>query len=323
MDTLLRPTAPEGVRPIVRDRPDLERIELKQLEHVIEVCDAGSFSGAARRLRLSQPALSKSISRLEVQLGVRLFERTGGAARATDLGRLIAERGRSLLLSSNSLSRELEQRVGSATGRLRIAMGPTTRLRPLPQVVKGVLARFPDLKLETTLDGGRAIMRGVDQGRYDVAFGHSENAERYGELIRVKIYEDETIVVARPDHPAAGAEPLSASELLEFPMASSGITDSFRAWVGELSEREAFNAEAYVSDDVVMMQQCLPSQYTLRGARFAFERALAAGELVELPLQWKSMYHCWMLTTAENWRLPVVKAVAEMARGCAAPTLGD
>jgi DNA-binding transcriptional LysR family regulator len=293
----------------------LERIELKHLEHVLEICRAGSFSAAARRLQISQPALSKSISRLESQLGLHLFERTGGAAKPTELAELIAERGRALLISSNALSRELGQRASGASGRLRIGVGPTTRLKPLPQVVRGVLARFPDIKLEANLDNGLAIMRGVDQGRYDVAFGYSENAEPYGDLIRIKIFDDQAIVVVRPGHPAANANaPLTASELLQYPMASVGITANFGAWIGELSGVEAHNVDAYVSNDVDMLKAHFPPNYTLRGARFVFADDLASGALVQVPVQWESIYHCWMVTTPENWRLPVVKAVADIAR---------
>jgi DNA-binding transcriptional LysR family regulator len=310
----IRP-APQAPSAALSNASGLERIELKHLEHVLEICRAGSFSAAARRLRLSQPALSKSISRLESQLGLHLFERTGGAAKPTELAELIAERGHALLVSSNALSRELGQRASSVSGRLRIGVGPTTRLKPLPQVVRGVLTRFPDIKLEANLDNGLAIMRGVDQGRYDVAFGYSENAEAYGDLIRVKIFEDQAIVVVRPEHPAASANaPLSASELLQHPMASVGVTSSFGAWIGDLSAAEARNVDAYVSNDVDMLKANFPANYTLRGARFVFADDLASGKLVEVPVQWQSIYHCWMVTTPENWRLSVVKAVADIAR---------
>src|SRR5260221_461039 len=112
MDDTKRRQAPQIGRQGFTSPSGLDRIELKHLEHVLEICRAGSFSAAARRLRLSQPALSKSIARLESQLHMHLFERTGGAARPTQLAELIAERGRALLVSSNSLSRELEQRAG-------------------------------------------------------------------------------------------------------------------------------------------------------------------------------------------------------------------
>lgn len=301
--------------------PPIERIELKQLEQVVQICQAGSFSEAARQLQVTQPALSKSISRLEGQLGFQLFERSGGAARPTELGELVAERGRHLLASANALGRELQQRAGGGAGRLRIGVGPATRIRPLPQVIRGLLTQFPGLQVDARLDNGLKIMRGVDQGRYDVAFGASENAEPYGDLMRVKLFEDSLVVVARPGHPAARADhPLSPAELLKHPMASVGVTTGFSRWVGSVGETEAANATALVCDDFEIMQESLPETHTMRGTRYVFERALAAGELVEVPITWKAAYHCWMLTTQENWRLPVVKAVAELARSAAPST---
>lgn len=303
----------------IRTPGGIDRIELKHLEHVLEICRSGSFSEAARQLGLSQPALSKSVSRLEAQLGLRLFERNGGAAKATELGRLVADRGRELLETSNALRRELQQRAGGASGRLRIGVGPATRIKPLPQVIQGVLTQFPHLSVEALMDNGLRIMRGVDQGRYDLAFGDGENAGPYGDLLRVKVFEDRMVVVVRPSHPLAGASaPLSAAELLHFPMASVGLTASFGKWIAGVSEAATANATALVCNEFELMQLCLPPTYTLRGVRFVFERAIAAGELVEVPLQWTQPYNCWMLTTPENWRLPVVKAVADIARAAAA-----
>ena len=304
--------------PVVEGRTILDRIELKQLEHVVEICRAGSFSGAARRLRLSQPALSKSISRLEAQLGVLLFKRAGGAARPTEFGELIADRGRALLDSSTALSRELEQRAGHVTGRLRIGLGPTTRLRPMPQVIRGLAAQYPELKLDVRVEDAPSVMRGVDQGRYDLAFGYSDYAEPYGELIRVKIFEDPIIFVTRPGHPLTqiGA-PLTAEEISRYPMASVGLPSSLGDWLGDYANTREANLRALVCNDMELMTASLPDNYTLRGPHFLFERAFADGELVETPTEWKATYHCWMLTTPENWRLPVIKAVADIARGLA------
>lgn len=304
--------------PAVPRRPPVERIELRLLEQVVEICQAGSFSEAARRLRLSQPALSKSVSRLESQLGAPLFERSGRAAKPTELGELVAERGVQLLASSNALGRELQQRVVGAAGRLRIGVGPVTRIRPLPQVVRGLLSRFPGLQIDARIDNGLKIMQDVDQGRYDIAFGASENAEPYGNLIRIKLFEDRLVVVARPGHPASLADhPLSPTELLQSPLASAGVTVGFSRWAGLIGDLEAANATALACDDFDLMQECLPPTYVMRGPRCVFARALAAGELVEVPVDWRDIYECWMLTTADNWRLPVVKAVAELARAAA------
>ncbi len=300
-----------------------DQIELRQLDHVVKICQAGSFSEAARRLGLSQPALSKSISKLESQLGVRLFQRNGGAATATNFGLMLAERGRGVLAGADSLRRDLSIMAGHPTQRLRIGVGPATRLRPLPSVIEGLLKRHPEINLEARIDDGVRIIRGVEQGRFDVAFGASENAESFGDLMRINIFQDRMTIVSRPGHPLAGAgHPLSPGEVLKFPMASVGITPSFARWITGLGASEMANANAFVSDDMELLQNCLPAHHVMRGVAFVFERALAAGELVELPVTWVAEYHCWMLTTADNWRLPVVKSAAEFARG-AMPNRGS
>jgi len=84
-------------------------MELRHLEQILEICRAGGFSGAARRLEISQPTLSKSIARLETQLSVKLFERNGGAARPTAYGAFVAQRAEALLQGVAALSRDLEQ----------------------------------------------------------------------------------------------------------------------------------------------------------------------------------------------------------------------
>lgn len=296
-------------------------LDLRQLEAILEICRAGSLSGAARRLGVTQPSLSKSIARLEEQLGVRLFDRSGGAAQATEYGRLLAERGRRLLGSAAALRRELQQLASGSGGKLRIGVGPATRLKPLPQVVRELLARYPELQLETLHENGAEIMRGVDEGRYDLAFGYYENASPYGELMRIKLFEDRQVCVATPDHPIHQRQgELAPHELLDHPMASAGFTHEFRRWVGEMTPAERRRAYAFVSDDFGMIRQAaMEFDYVARGPRFVFEEDLARGHLLEAPTTWSAVYECWMVTTETQWQSPIVKAVAEIAKtACAA-----
>lgn len=285
----------------------------------MEVCRAGSFSGAARQLRVSQPSLSKSIARLEAQLGVQLFDRSGGTAQPTVYGRLLAERGRGLLGSAAALGREVHELASGSGARLRIGLGPATRLKPMQNLAPALLTRFPDLQLETLHENGAEVMRGVDEGRHDVVFGYYENAAPYGELMRVKIFEDRQACVVRPDHPALGGSPLAAHDLLRHPMASVGFTREFQRWTGEMSAQERRRAYAFVSDDFALIRRiAIEVGHVARGPRFAFAEDLAEDRLVELPTTWDAVYECWMLTTGTHWQSPLVKAVAEIAKAVCA-----
>src|SRR5690349_19090983 len=103
---LLVPSAADVRKRSKRARPrgPVLRMELKHLEQIVAICNAGGLSKAARILRISQPSLSKSIARLESQLGIKLFNRTDGGATPTIYGRYIADRSAGLLSTAAALA---------------------------------------------------------------------------------------------------------------------------------------------------------------------------------------------------------------------------
>lgn len=290
-------------------------MELKQLEHLVAVCSAGSFSGAAKRLGISQPTLSKSIARLEKHLGLKLFDRGGGSARPTVYGHVAAEHAAMLLAGVARMSEQLEELARGETGSLRIGVGPATRVKLLPEVVRQVGKTFPDLQLEARYDDVQTLMRSLRMGSLDLVFCYFEAPDEQSDFIRVKICHDLRIAVVRPRHPALRQAPLTPEMLLKHPLASVGAVPSFRKWLGAMSAKAARNMNAFVSDDYALVKsRALESDFVALGPRFVFEQELREGTLVELKLRVEIGYECWLLTTEANWRSPVVKKVADFAR---------
>jgi DNA-binding transcriptional LysR family regulator len=295
-------------------------MELRHLEQVLEVCRAGGFSEAARRLGVSQPTLSKSIARLEADLSLKLFDRTGGAARPTTYGAFVAERAEALLTSAQSLTRELEQMARGEEGRLRILVGPAARLKPLPRLVQLAKARFPRLHLETTQAVGRnAMMQALSDGRYDLVIGTSDLGRDHGDMIRIHLFDDRVIAAVRPEHPALAHQPLTPTRLLSHQLAMCVMSPSLKRWLGDTTREQDENLRAFLSDDYgLIKQRPQESDDIAIGPSFVFEPELRAGSLVEVGLTLKAPYHCWMLTTPERWRSPILKAMAELAKTAAA-----
>jgi DNA-binding transcriptional LysR family regulator len=290
-------------------------MEFRQLEHLVAICSAGSFSSAAKRLGVSQPTLSKSIARLERHFGLKLFDRTGGSARPTVYGQAAAEHAATLLAGAGRMREQLAELAGGETGSLRIGVGPATRIKLLPEVVRQVARRFPDLQLEARYDDVQTLMRSLRMGSLDLVFCYFEAPDEQSDFIRVKICDDLRIAVARPRHPALQQVPLTPEALLKYPIASVGAVPSFRKWLGAMSAKAARNMNAFVSDDYALVKgRPLESDFVALGPRFVFEQELRDGTLVELKLRVEIDYECWMLTTEAKWRLPVVKKVAEFAR---------
>jgi DNA-binding transcriptional LysR family regulator len=290
-------------------------MDLRHLEQIVAICRVGSFSRAAKELGIAQPTLSKSISRLETKLGIQLFERTNSNARPTVYGQFVADHASTLLQNVTTLGHELEQMAKGEAGLLKIGVGPATRLHPLPKVLQKAVQAFPRLQLVTRYAGPSLMARALRAGTFDLVFCNHQLATSQDNLIRVKVFEDRYIVVARPDHPALKVAPLSAADLSRLPLASAGLTPDFRVWLGMIADQKKQNLEAFLSDDYDLIKRmAVETLHLARGPRFVFERELKEGILVELELDCDFRYECWMLTTSASWRSPIVKAIARFAK---------
>jgi DNA-binding transcriptional LysR family regulator len=109
-------------------------MELRHLRYFITVASAGGFSGAATRLGVTQPALSRQVHDLERELGVRLFERHGRRVRLTAEGEDLERRSRDVLAAVERLGEQARALRGGEAGLLRVGASP--------QVIQNLLAPF-------------------------------------------------------------------------------------------------------------------------------------------------------------------------------------
>jgi DNA-binding transcriptional LysR family regulator len=137
---------------------------LAAMQTFVKVIDTGSFSAAARQLRVGQPAVSKMVAQLEERLGVTLLLRTSRSFSATEAGRIFFERAK--LAIANADEAELAARGASAglVGRLRVSAAVTfARLKIVPKLGR-FLAQHPKLEIELILDDRNVdlVSEGVD-----------------------------------------------------------------------------------------------------------------------------------------------------------------
>src|ERR1700734_1744204 len=125
---------------------------LAAMEAFVRVVDAGSFSGAARQLRLGQPSVSKIVAQLEDRLGVRLFLRSRQGLAPTEAGRSFYERAKRSMEEAEEAESAARGAAAPLSGRLRIS-GPVTfaRLHVVPHLAR-FLAKHPALEIDVILD---------------------------------------------------------------------------------------------------------------------------------------------------------------------------
>jgi len=125
---------------------------LAAMETFISVVEAGSFSGAARRLDLGQPTISKSIAQLEEHLNARLLLRSTRGLTPTDAGQRFYEHAKRVVDEAYEAEQAVRDSSESLSGRLRVSAAVTfARLHILPKL-KTFLDEHPQLEIDVTLD---------------------------------------------------------------------------------------------------------------------------------------------------------------------------
>jgi DNA-binding transcriptional LysR family regulator len=182
--------------------------QLQGLLALIEIDAAGSFAGAARRLGVTPAAVSKSLARLEEQLGIRLVQRSTRSARITDEGtRFIAKARDALRLLDDAVS-EVSQAAGEPTGVVRLSMGVAFgRMWVLP-AIPAIAERFPLLTLEVELDNAAVdlVAEGIDIA---IRGGSVPDAG----FVARRVCKLPLVLVASPDYLAHAGVPQSHAEL--------------------------------------------------------------------------------------------------------------
>ena len=186
-------------------------MNLHHLRIFARVAEQGGFSRAAAALRISQPAVSKSVAELERQLGTTLIDRTGRTTTLTDAGAMLFTRARELFAVEQSAEDELRTLKGLEGGVLRIAASTTIVNYLLP----ACLARFRDAHPRVTLRVASANTRDVARAmlgrRADIAL--VEGPVEHERLETLPWREDELVVIAHPGHTLAHRRRLRLADL--------------------------------------------------------------------------------------------------------------
>lgn len=161
---------------------------LLQLGYVIELSYYQSFSHTAKKLGISQPALSLQVSRLEEELGMQLFRRTSGKVEATGEGELFIEKARELIQLSENLKNLPFDLEAKPEGELRIGVIPTLAPYWFSMFMTAFSKQYPFIRLTVTELKTEEIITALKTGSLDAGF-ISTPVEAAGVLFKPLFYE--------------------------------------------------------------------------------------------------------------------------------------
>lgn len=190
-------------------------LRLDQLQTFLDVIELGTFTAAADRIGISQPAVSLQVGQLEKKLGVRLVERVGKTVRPTEAGLSLIDHARRIGGDVEAALADMAGFGADQAGHVRLGTGATACIHLLPPVFRQLKEGFPSLQITVKTGNTRDILREVEENTLDIAL---VTLPVTGRMFSVTpVLEDEFVFVASADMIVPETE-ISPDELAHVPL---------------------------------------------------------------------------------------------------------
>jgi DNA-binding transcriptional LysR family regulator len=257
---------------------------LSAMETFVRVVDTGSFSAAARQLRIGQPAVSKAMAALEERLGTRLLLRSSRGLAATEAGQNFYERAKRAIEEADEAEVVARGEGAGLVGRLRFSAGVTfARLHLLPKL-PSFLSRHPALSVEAVLDDRN--IDPVEEG-IDVALRMGDLTD--STLVARRIAGCRRIVVGTPAYFAEAGQPLSPADLSSHRAVIYGGRGGGDCWTFRKGDSElsvALNGRLRTTAAEGIREAVFADMGIAISTEWAFKSELANGTVREVLTDW-------------------------------------
>ncbi|MEW1778589.1 LysR family transcriptional regulator [Streptomyces sp. NPDC086777] len=181
-------------------------VELRTLRVFVAVAEEQSFTRAAERLSVAQPAVSHQIRSLEKELGEALFERSTRSVRLTQAGRVLLPLAAQTLADADRVTAEFASRAALVTGTLVLGTVDGAEHTPLPALLGTFHRQYPGVAVQLVEGRSAALISRVEEGELDAAVVALPQQPLAEDLRSVVMLEDELVAVVPADSPLAGRE---------------------------------------------------------------------------------------------------------------------
>jgi DNA-binding transcriptional LysR family regulator len=191
-------------------------MDISALQTFLAVAETGSFSAAAERVFLTQPAISKRVAALDSELGTPLFDRIGRRVQLTEAGRALQERAHGILAEIEDARRAISRLSGAVRGTLRMAASHHIGLHRLPPALKQFHDTYPDARLDIRFLDSESGCQAVEQGELELAVV-TLPSHASAQLQLIPVWPDPIDIVVGRSHPLATESGVTALTLLNYP----------------------------------------------------------------------------------------------------------
>ena len=230
-------------------------MDLRQLEIVQAVAETGSFTGAGRKLHVSQSAISRQVLLLEEELREPLFFRSGRRIRITSAGEALLSLSRRVFNDVKETVTLIGESQQTLTGNLRVAGGMTVCLYVFPALLKEYRRLHPKVDVKLITGNSQRLVQEVRSGVADLGFITLPVNE--SDVVAVPAMDEELLLVTHPSHPLARNRRIVSQDLAGQPFVLFESGSNSRRVIEQFFVKEKIHPEIVMETENVEILKAL------------------------------------------------------------------
>lgn len=270
-------------------------MEMRVLRYFLAVVREESVTKAAEALHITQPTLSRQLSQLEEEIGVRLFDRGTRKITLTNEGILLRRRAEEILQLVDKTERELAEQDEQVEGKISIGCGEIAAVRMLPEPIRTFREKYPRVSFELFSAAADLVKEQLDKGLLDIGLLlEPVDMEKY-DFIRLDMKE-KWVVLMRPEDPLAEKESVTAEDLLSLPLIlprRMNVQSELASWFGDY----------YDKIDVAFTSNLSTNSAVMVGAGLAYALAIEGAALWDpSKITYRPLFPALTATSVLAWK---------------------
>jgi len=268
---------------------NFRNITLQQLESLVNVVEERSFSRAAKKMRLSQPSLTKHIQHLEDIIDARVMVRRQAAISLTPEGKIVYESARRIFRTIDETSEKIVRMHENESGNIYITASTIPATYILPHLIQAFKVSYPEINcFVKTRDSEETIAMILDD---EVEIGFIGRPVEHRKLYAEKLWRDTMILVVPPGHTWMGSKSVSLDEVLDEPFVirerGSATRATLETYLREKKKRDisAFNIIGEMGSSEAVKEAVIAGLGISIISYHAVKREIDNGTLVEMPVR--------------------------------------
>lgn len=210
-------------------------MEIRVLRYFLTVVREESITKAAEVLHITQPTLSRQLSQMEEEVGVKLFHRGARRIELTNEGILLRRRAEEILQLVDKTEKELIEQEEQVEGKISVGCGEIAAVQVLPKLIKTFREKYPQVTFDIFTATADLVKEQMDKGLLDIGLLlEPVDMEKY-DFIRLDV-KDKWVVLMRPDSPLAEKESITAKDLSGLPLIlprRMNVQNELASWFGD------------------------------------------------------------------------------------------